>query len=349
MGERNSERTIRVGIIGTGWVATARHIPSYQRDRRAKTVAILDRDGNRANSVAKKFGIPSSFNSLDDFLKEPLDVVSICTPPQVHAPIVEAVIDAGKHVLVEKPMTMTSEEGRHLEYLSDESGLTVCPAHNFKFSRSARKAESLLANGQAGEVQSAMGVQLSSWQRRLPNWYGELPGGLFFDEAPHLLYLMRHFLGDLNVEQAWQTGEPGDLSHRMEARLQGKQGASYLTMWFGAPFSEWVLILFCSNAVLVLDLFRDVLVHLPPEKGHNATDVLKTSLKGTFGFWNGIGASGFRSIRKQFLFGHDLLIKEFLDAVIEKKDSPVSTKEGWEVVSLIEDILHQASPVPSLV
>ncbi len=244
---------------------------------------------------------------------------------------------------------MTPEEGQLLEEISHDSGRILCPAHNFRFSRTAQKADKILSSGEAGQVQWAMGIQLSSWQRRLPDWFSDLPGGLFFDEAPHLLYLMKHFLGDIAIEQSWQTGEAGDLQHRMETRLRGQHGTSYLTMWFGAPFSEWLLILFCSRAVLVLDLFRDILINLPPEEGHNASDVLKTSLQGTLRFWNGVGASGIRAARNQFLFGHDLLIKQFLDSVIEGKRPPVSPREGWEVISLIEEILNQNSPVPCLV
>jgi len=276
-------------------------------------------------------------------------VVSICTPPQGHASLARAAMKTGKHVLVEKPMTMTPEEGQLLEEISHDSGRILCPAHNFRFSRTAQKADKILSSGEAGQVQWAMGIQLSSWQRRLPDWFSDLPGGLFFDEAPHLLYLMKHFLGDIAIEQSWQTGEAGDLQHRMETRLRGQHGTSYLTMWFGAPFSEWLLILFCSRAVLVLDLFRDILINLPPEEGHNASDVLKTSLQGTLRFWNGVGASGIRAARNQFLFGHDLLIKQFLDSVIEGKRPPVSPREGWEVISLIEEILNQNSPVPCLV
>ncbi len=345
---RSSAPQVKVGIIGTGWVATERHIPSFQRDRRAETVAILDRNREKVDSVARQFGISASFDDIDKFLEQPMDVVAVCTPPQAHALVVEAAVKAGKHVLVEKPMTLTSEAGRFLETLSEESGLMVCPSHNFKFSRSARKADELILSGQAGEVQSTMGVQLSSWRRRLPTWFKDLPGGLFFDEAPHLLYLMQHFMGELSVEKAWQTGEAGDEFHKVEARLQSPRGDSYLTMWFGAPFSEWLLIIFCSRAVLVLDLFRDVLVHLPPEEGHNATDVLKTSLRGTLQFWNGIGASGLQSFRKQFLFGHDLLIKQFLDAVIDRENPPVSTREGWEVIALIEKMMGQSSSLPCL-
>jgi len=341
-----TSRQVRVGIAGSGWVATARHMPAFKRDGRAILQALLHRDRSGAESAAKRFRIPHSCDRLEEFLQEPLDVVSVCTPPTVHSSLVEAALRAGKHVLVEKPMTLTSEEGRSLEALAREVGVVLCPAHNFLFSRSMQRAKSLLHKGEAGEVRWAMGVQLSSWSRRLPTWFDDLPGGLFFDEAPHLLYLMRYFLGDLRVEQAWHTSDGRDSplrTERMEARLQGAQGAGYLTMWFGAPFSEWLFILFCSRAVLVLDLFRDILIHLPPEQAHKARDVLKSSVWGTLHLWRGIGTSGTRYARGQLLYGHDLLVHRFLDAVINGKEPPVSARDGWEVVALMEEILRRSS------
>ena len=346
MRKSDTSGKVRVGVVGTGWVATARHIPAFKRDGRTNLVALLDRDRSRAESTARRFRIPQSFDSLEEFLREPLDVVSVCTPPWTHASLIEAAVRAGKHVLVEKPMTLTSEEGRSLEALARKMGVVLCPAHNFLFSRSVQRAKSLLRKGEVGEVQWAMGVQLSSWRRRLPAWFDDLPGGLFFDEAPHLLYLMRYFLGDLSVEQAWRTGGSDGSPlrmERMEARLHGARGAGYLTMWFGAPFSEWVFILFCSRAVLVLDIFRDILVYLPPEKAHNARDVLRSSLQGTLKFLGGVGTSGLRSVRGQLFYGHDLLVEQFLDAVINSQDPPVSARDGWEVVALIEEVLRRTS------
>lgn len=334
---------IKVGIIGPGWVATARHIPVYKRDKRAEIIAVFDRDHSKAQSAAKDTGIHSAFDNLEDFLQQPLDTISICTPPWVHASMIKAAINAGIHVLVEKPMTMTAEEGRSLEKLASEKRVILCPAHSFLFSRSVRRADKLLRDGKVGDVQWAMGIQISSSRRRLPTWINDIPGGLFFDESPHLLYLMRHFLGDLEIQHAWHTIDPNNSSSetdRVEARLLGRHGSAYLTMWSGAPFSEWLFVLFCTQGVLVLDLFRDVLLHLPPEKGHNARDVLKQSMIGTIGLWHGIGASGAQAVRKQFLFGHDLLIQQFLDAVINGKESPVSARDGWRVVAHIEDILQ---------
>lgn len=334
---------VRIGVIGGGWVATARHIPAIKRVRGAEVRAIMDVHLPVAETVAREFGIPRAFNDLDSFLREPLDAVSICTPPWTHVTLAETALRSGKHVLLEKPMTITSAEGRQLEELASQVGRILCPAHNFLFSRSMQKAEAILGRGKVGEVQWAMGVQLSSWQRRLPSWRNDIPGGLFFDEAPHLLYLMQHFLGKLAVEQAWHSGQERETSSRMEARLTGSRGEAYLTMWTGAPLSEWVFILFCSRSVLVFDLFRDILIHLPPEQAHNARDVLRTARTGTLQLWEGIGASGIRSARGKLFFGHDLLIRRFLDAVRRGEKSPVPPAHGWQVVALIEDILHKTS------
>ena len=156
---------------------------------------------------------------------------------------------------------------------------------------------------------------------------------------------MRHFLGDLNVENSWITSSKSD-SYRMErreVRLAGSLGTGYLTSWFGAPFSEWLFILFCSNVVLVIDLFRDILVHLPPEQAHNARDVFKSSVQGTLRYWNGMASSGVKSLRGQLYFGHDRLVKQFLDAVTGTDKSPVPACDGWQTVKLIEDILNFAS------
>lgn len=336
---------LRVGIVGTGWVATARNIPAFKRDRRATVTAVYDRDPGKAEQTARRLRIPLHFASIDSLLEQPLDVVSVCTPPQTHAPIIEACIRSGKHVFVEKPMALTSGEGRSMESLAAEAGVLLCPAHNFLFSQSVQKADSLLPEaGGVGDIEWAMGIQFSSWRRRLPTWYGELHGGLFFDEAPHMLSLMQHFLSEVRVEDAWQTAAErgGQRSERIEARLAGVRGTGYLTMWTGAPFSEWLFVLGCSRAVLVIDLYRDLLMRLPPERAHTATDVLKFSARGTLGFWQGIGRSALRAIRGRFLFGHDVLASRFVDAVIEGQPSPVPAREGWEVISLIEQILDRS-------
>ena len=116
-----------------------------------------------------------------------------------------------------------------------------------------------------------------------------------------------------------------------------------MTMWTGAPFSEWLFILYCSRTVLVLDLFRDILIHLPPEKAHNAVDVLKFSARGTLQLWREIGTSGLRFAGNRLLYGHDRLVNRFLEAVVNGEEPPVTAQDGFKVVALTEEILNCAS------
>jgi len=332
---------IRIGIVGAGWVATNRHLPVLKRDRRVEIAAVADSRPERAADAARRFGIARHFDRLEDLLAEPLDAVVVCTPPDEHARAAEDALSAGCHVLVEKPMTMSAADGQKLETLAADRNLVLCPAHNFLFARSAKRARDLIAGGGAGEVRWAMGVQMSSPRRRLPDWFERLPGGLFFDEAPHLLYLMQHFLGDVQVEEAWRAqtrGADADGDH-IEVRLRGDLAPAYLTSWSGAPLSEWYLVLCCTKAVLAIDLFRDILVSLPAERAHDARDVVGSAARRTIQVWAGIASTGVRTLRGRQFFGADELDRRFVDSVETGRDPPATARDGWRVVSLIEQIL----------
>ena len=340
-------RRIRIGIAGLGWVAVNRHLPVLKRDPRVEIAALVDPEPDRMADAGGRFGVRGRFERLDDFLAEPLDAVIVCTPPATHARVIEAALSAGRHVLAEKPVTLSAAEGEKLEALAAGSNLVLCPAHNFLFARSTRRAQELLASGRVGEVRWAMGVQMSSTRRRLPEWHARLPGGLFFDEAPHLLYLMRHFLGELEVEGAWSAKgggtNRGGATERIEARLQGELAPAYLVSWSAAPLSEWYLLLCCTRAVLAIDLFRDTLISLPPERAHNARDVVCSAAQRTIQLWAGIAATGVRTLSGRQFFGADELDRRFVDSVEGGSEPPVAAGDGRRVVDLIEQILRRCA------
>ncbi|MDP2990671.1 MAG: Gfo/Idh/MocA family oxidoreductase, partial [Kiritimatiellota bacterium] len=120
--------------MGGGWVATNRHIPAFMSDKRVEVQAIVDKDLDKARAVAQRFGIPQAYGNLPALWRGQVDAVSICTPPWLHAPMIQSALEAGKHVLVEKPMTLKSTEGRFLEQMAQQKNLILCPCHNFLFS-----------------------------------------------------------------------------------------------------------------------------------------------------------------------------------------------------------------------
>ncbi len=108
-------RTLRVGIIGTGGIASGAHIPGYQRTPGVELYAACDVVEERAQAMAEKFSIPHVFTDYEQMLKLPeLDVVSVCTPPFAHKDATIAALQAGKHVLCEKPMALNGREAQEM-------------------------------------------------------------------------------------------------------------------------------------------------------------------------------------------------------------------------------------------
>jgi predicted dehydrogenase len=340
-----SAKPLAVGVIGAGWVATDRHIPSFQRDHRVHVDALLDLSPERAQAVARRYDIPHTYHELSDFLAHGLDVVTICTPPWTHATLAIEALRRGCHVLVEKPMAMSTEEAWRMTDAAREAGTALCVAHSFLFSRSMRKALRLLERGDLGEVQHAVALQLSSPQRRLPSWYPDLPGGLFFDESPHMIYLLRRFLGDLSVQAAWADAAPPGTEQtidRVEARLQAGGCSAQLDMSFRSPVSEWLLAVVGTEQVLVLDLFRDILAVQTSDGAHGPLNVLGSSLRLFLQGLTGFASSGALLTAKRLLYGHETLIRRFVDSIVDGAPLPVAPEDGVAVVQTMESILNQA-------
>ena len=336
---------VNVGVIGAGWVATDRHLPALKKTRNANISAVFDRNADRTATAARKYGAQAFHSSVDELLSQPIDAVVICTPPQAHFELITKSLEAGKHVLVEKPFTLIGADGDKVVAQAAAANLLVSPSHNFLYANSTRRAKHLIESGSAGAVISASGAQLSSWNRRLPTWYDELPGGLFFDEAPHLLYLMSEFVGELGVATAWrdQRESPnGGSVERTEAQLVGERGDATLSMTTGAPLSEWYVTLICEKKILIIDLFRDILIDLPTESAHNRKDVIGVSLRTTIQHWAGTISSGLRVLRGKGDYGHGLLISKFIDAVDGAGAPPTTPEDGTRVVKLMESILAKA-------
>jgi scyllo-inositol 2-dehydrogenase (NADP+) len=330
-------RRIHVGICGSGWVATTRHIPSYRRLTGVEVISVYDRKEERASAVAQEHRIPRTFSSLEAFLASGLDIISICTPPWTHAEIAARAFEAGIHVFTEKPMAMDEGEARAMVEAAQRADRLLCVSHNFLFSRSALKADRLLKT--LGPVQYVFGMQMSNPKRRLPTWFQDLPGGLLFDEAPHMLYTLQHFLGDLEVGDVRTTGRAQPHPPIVEVQFRGERGTGQVTMLLEAPLSEWHIALVGERGVVDLDLFRDITVGVRDDGRHRAGDILRTSATALSGHAMGFVTSGTRFVAKRQFWGHDGLIRRFVHAVSVSGPSPVEPERSVSVVRMMDQIL----------
>jgi scyllo-inositol 2-dehydrogenase (NADP+) len=336
------DRSLRVGILGTGWVAGDRHYPVYKKHPHTEVVAVCDRRLDRGKQFAGEREIPFVTDSISDFLDQDLDLVSICTPPFAHRDEAITVLTAGCNVFMEKPMAMTLADAEAIAEAGRTSGKLLCISHNFLFSRSMQRLRRVIDSGEAGRIQFVMGVQASSPQRRLPTWYGTLPAGLFFDESPHLLYLIAGLLGETKLVCATaEPNTPGAVQpvRSVHAVLASDVAPATVTMTFETPVSEWHLIVVCERRVLMADLFRDISIVIGPDAAHGALDILKTSMRAGVQHVAGFAGSGVRVAGSRQYWGHDVLISNVIDAVRHGQPSPVPIEDSLKVVKVTDAIL----------
>lgn len=284
--------------------------------------------------------------------RERLDIVSVCTPPWLHREHAETAFEAGTHVLVEKPMAMSEADCGSMIRAAERAGRTLCVAHNFLFSRAVGEVTRRVASGRAGRLESVLGFQMSTPRRRLPDWYDALPGQLFFDEAPHLLYLSRRFLGPsepllLHASAYEAAGDSVQRTQNVVSVLRGEMGVGMITMTFNASRAEWGLAVVGSEESYLVDLFRDQFLVMGRGGAHTPAEVLAQTLGGLARMAGGAAASGALYASGRLLYGHRGLVDRFLESVGEDTPPPVSGEEGRRTIALLEGICRAAGLVGS--
>src|SRR5688500_433946 len=188
---------INVAVVGLGWVATNRHIPVIVRHPQLHLYGVVDKGLERIQRLKEKYPWIQSSVSQEGEMPWGANVqaVIIATDPMNHYLLAKKILLTGKHVLMEKPLTMKPEESLELQEIASQMNVNCCVVHNFQFARSTMRLKAMLQSGELGEVQGIEAVQLSNPRRRLPTWYEQLPFGLFYDESPHMFYMLEALCG----------------------------------------------------------------------------------------------------------------------------------------------------------
>lgn len=143
---------INVGIIGCGSIGVKRHIAEYEENDNVKLTAFCDRVVSRAEAQQKIYG-GKAYEKYQDLLKdESVDAVSVTVPNHLHAEISIAALAAGKHVLCEKPMGLSTEEMDRMIAAEKESGKQLMIGHNQRLIKEHQVARDYVTSGKLGKV-----------------------------------------------------------------------------------------------------------------------------------------------------------------------------------------------------
>jgi len=315
-------RAIKVAAVGLGWVGQHRHLPVMNRSPNFEVIGVIDRQEERARNISNKYRYPhceaacSLYNVpwIDE-----VEAITISTAPMAHYHFANEALELGKHVLTEKPFTMTLDEGSSLVSKAKKSNLCLAIVHNFQFSRSFLKLKYDIFSHSIGKIKSIDAIQFSNPSRRLPDWYDQLPFGLFFDESPHLIYLMRAIVGSLTLKRSFIIPSDDQIStpRRVEAWFTAEKMdiPIRLSCNFESSLSEWYLMVTGDKATAVVDIFRDIYISLPNDRQHLTADVLNTSIRATAQHWLQHWTSGLRHLMGRLSYGNDEIFNRFSSAV----------------------------------
>ena len=342
---------LKIGVVGGGHIVKHRHIPVFEKIKDVEVHAICDKQESIAKSVAEQFGIRNSFTSLSEMLKEELDIVDICTPPHTHFSLAIEAMEAGCHVLVEKPLAMTIKDVDEMFRVSKRENVKLCVLHQNLFNPAFQKAKRLVEEGVVGDVIS---VDVGTFVRRDnymcvngEHWCHRLPGGIFFEILPHPVYLLQVFLKNSEPTHVL-TKKLSDFSWMKtdEARvlLDADNGAGLIFASCNSPFHGDSINIFGSNMCLQVDLWgRSVIKYKP--RTEDPYSVGKGNLSLAFQFLTLIGATISNSFT-MFSGGvkvsaHYGFLREFLRSIQSDSELPVSEEEARENVRIVASICEQ--------
>jgi predicted dehydrogenase len=332
---------LKVGIIGCGAIAARAHIPAFARAG-AKIVAVADIELDRANRLAKKFNIPRVHSDYRELLSEDCELVSICTPPQTHASIAIDAAEAGKHILLEKPMATDLQDAEKIVSACKLNNIKLCMMHEYRFTPCVQEAKQRVSSGRLGEV---LAVQMTAHPQFPMRWSDSAwlyeKWGMLDDVGVHYLdilsYLTEAAPRQARVVARDTTGKMGFFNYIQAVIELANSCVAYMDLsWVGGSFESSVR-LFGTAGKIDMDVRNDHLAeyhgYITPLDEISAT--LRKSLRTTT-----------RALTKRYFKGaliyHDVVIRSFLDSIARNQDPPVKPEEGKRVVEFLQ-LVKQAA------
>ncbi|MBQ9737470.1 MAG: Gfo/Idh/MocA family oxidoreductase, partial [Clostridia bacterium] len=190
---------VKWGVIGCGGIADRRTLPGLMLAENAELVAVMDRNKAAAEAAKEKYGAKYAFDNVEELLAvDEIEAVYIASPVAFHMEQTKAAAEAKKHILLEKPMTLSSQESEELAAICDKNGVKIGVGLMMRFHTYHQMMKQLIAEGKLGEIVSMRG-QLTCWYPDMPgNWRQQMAtagGGALMDMGIHCVDLLQYISG----------------------------------------------------------------------------------------------------------------------------------------------------------
>jgi predicted dehydrogenase/nucleoside-diphosphate-sugar epimerase len=255
----------RTALIGAGFISTT-HLEALRTGvPEARIVAIVDRNLALAQSRAAQWGVPNVYGDIEELIAANVaNVAHVLAPPDLHAPITKRLLEAGLHVLLEKPMSTSVADCEALTALAAEKGVVLGINQNFVFHPAYRAARRILLDerrlGPIRSLHVTFNVPLRQLgARQFGHWMLQEPVNILLEQAVHPLSQMVDLLGAPTVIGA-HAGKPLQITpgrmfyDRWSADLMCGETPAQLYLAFGQSFHAWRFTAICDDGLLTCDL-----------------------------------------------------------------------------------------------
>lgn len=257
---------VKVAVIGCGSIAKLRHLPEYGANKQVEIVAVCDIVAERAKEMAELYGATAYTDYEEVLAKEEFDALSVCLPNYLHAPVSIAALNAGKHVLCEKPMATSKEEAEAMIDAAKLNDKKLMIAHNQRFVPSHQKAKEIIDSGKLGKIYSFKttfghpGPEGWSIDGK-ESWFfnkKEAFIGAMGDLGVHKSDLMRYLLGEFSEAGAFietNAKENTDVDDNAVVLLRTESGiiGTLAASWSYTASSDNSTIIYGEKGILFLE------------------------------------------------------------------------------------------------
>jgi predicted dehydrogenase len=349
-------KILKIGIIGCGGIATGKHLPSLVKQSNAELVAFCDVIQERAEKAAEKYGVEDAkvYTDFRELLKDgSLDVIHVCTPNDSHSEITVASLEAGKHVMCEKPMAKTTAQAREMLEAAKRTGKKLTIGYQNRFRDDSQHLKQLCENGELGDIY--YGKALATRRRAVPTWGVFLDeekqgGGPLIDIGTHALDLTL-WLMDNYKPKSVMGSTFHKLGHRENAanafgpwnpeEFKVEDSAfGFITMENGAT-----IMLEASWALNVRDFSEAKTILAGTEGGADMKDGLTINGENLSRLYEtkvDLGAGGVAFYSGETETDADREARLWLQAVIEDTDPVVKPEQALVVTEILEAIYESA-------
>jgi predicted dehydrogenase len=194
-------KPVRTAILGTGFMGRV-HLEAVRRVESVEAAAIAGRNVEAARQLGAGFSISAIATDYREILRDPeIDAVHICTPNAQHFPMAKEAIEAGKHVLCEKPLATSVEEGEELVSLAAKKGVRNCVCHNLRYYPLVQQMRRMREAGDLGEILVVQGTYSQDWLLYDTDWNWRVetkaggPSRCMADIGSHWFDMAEHVTG----------------------------------------------------------------------------------------------------------------------------------------------------------